>query len=433
MFEGRFNKIIIFCIYFSIFISSWVLFKDPAEFYIGYLLFIFLIPVFFIKFGLPKWTIIFLFLFLFGVFNIFMGNNTVALFLKVFIGLFLSYLFYYYVLVNFDFQIETLFKFYLKGAYIVSIIGLVQFVSYKIGFLPGYNYYWLFNKWGIVQGGNFGIRINSVFPEPTHFAAFISSAFFIAIYNLVNIRAPFYYNKFQSILVIAIYLLAFSGLGYICIILTLVVFLINYGFVRYLLLAIPVIGIVFNFVYNNVLEFQLRTDSTIEIFSSGKFAIGKTHGSSIILYNNFYITVENFKSNYLFGTGLGSHPIAAEKYSLTKHIETYGFQLNYADANSMFLRIVSETGLFGIIIVLWILFKCYLRKPEDDQRSLHWLISNALFVLILLNFFRQGHYFLNGFPFYIWLYIYNYLDYKKFKEKNLLSPNDNLDEGLQKI
>lgn len=415
MFEGKVNKIIIIGIYISIFVNSIVLFTSPFEFYIGYLVFIPLLPVFFFRHGLPKHLFyIFSFLFVTGLINVFWGNNTFPLFLKVFIGLFFAYLFYYYVFVEFKFNIDKLFKYYLFGAYLISIIGLFQFVSFQIGFKPGYDYTWFMNKGGImVPGGNFGIRIAAIFGEPTYFGAFISTAFFIAFYDLFTYKNPYYYSKIQSLLVIIVYFLNFSGLGYLGIMLTMLLLFINYGLIRYLLIAAPIILVIFSYIYNNVSEFRLRVDSTIEIFSTGQFSIGRTHGSTIVLYNNYHIATENFKSNFLFGTGLGSHPIAAEKHSITKDISTPGFNLNFSDANSMFLRILSETGLFGITLFFWILIKCYIRKPATNNYSYHWLISNGIFILIFLNLSRQGHYFLNGFPFYVWLYIYNYVDYKK--------------------
>ncbi|HRH11298.1 MAG TPA: hypothetical protein PLU73_07270, partial [Bacteroidia bacterium] len=65
-------------------------------------------------------------------------------------------------------------------------------------------------------------------------------------------------------------------------------------------------------------------------------------------------------------------------------------------------------------------FKGYIvRDPE--RPSNHWLISNAILVMILLNLFRQGHYFLNGFPFFVLLYLYNKIAYEKFRADNLLS------------
>jgi hypothetical protein len=41
--------------------------------------------------------------------------------------------------------------------------------------------------------------------------------------------------------------------------------------------------------------------------------------------------------------------------------------------------------------------------------------------MLLLNLFRQGHYFLNGFPFFVLLYIYNYYSYRKSLEQPVLS------------
>ena len=74
-------------------------------------------------------------------------DNTAEQFLKVFLGVFLSYSFYYAVVQEFDFNIEQLFKWYLFGAYIAALIGLFQFISFQIGFKPGFDFRWVLNKW----------------------------------------------------------------------------------------------------------------------------------------------------------------------------------------------------------------------------------------------------------------------------------------------
>jgi len=412
MFEGKLNKIIVFFIYVSIFINSYVLFKGPVDFYIGYVIIIVLLPVFIMRYGIPKYLFyIFSFLFLTGMYNIFAGNNTIPLFFKVFTGLFGSYLFYFYVILESDYDIENLFKYYLKGAYIVSIIGLIQFISFLLAFQPGYNFQWILNKWGVAAGGNFGIRINSIYAEPTYYAICISPAVFVAMYDIFS-KQPYYFSRRNSLLILVVYLLTFSGIGYVGFLLCIVLFLLNFGLIRYFIIFIPILIMVFYLMYNNVSEFRTRYDGFIHVFTTGTFSVGKTHGTAISTYNNFHIALENFKSNYLFGTGIGSHPIAAEKYSLTKHIAQEGLQQNYLEGNSMLIRIGSETGLFGLIICMFIIFKYYvIRDAEKD--SYHWMISNAVLVLILLNLIRQGNYFLNGFPFFVYLYYFNYQLYKK--------------------
>ncbi len=401
--SSRKNIIIILFIYLSIFISSFVFFKEPFEFQFGYLIYIVLLPGFISKYGYNRnMLLIFMVLLLSGLFNIFIGNDTAALFFKVFTGLVLSYFFYYYVVLEFKFDIEQLFKWYLLGSYVASLVGLFQLGSYLIGFQQGYNFNWILNKWGVSPGGFLGIRINSIFSEPTHLATVLSAAFFVAIYNLMR-KETYYLNRFKSLVVAATYLLSFSGVGQFGIFLVVLFMAISYGLARYIIFIIPLVFVFFTFLYNNVDEFRERYDSLTGLFNGEEFQLGKTHGSSYILYNNYRVTIENFKENFMFGGGIGSHPIAFAKHSIAKDIKVQGFNNNSADANSMILRLISETGLFGSIIFLYITFKCYVRRNEDYE-TYHWLVSNSLIIMILLNLFRQGHYFLYGFPFFVTLH-----------------------------
>ncbi|MBL7935969.1 MAG: hypothetical protein JNM51_09220, partial [Bacteroidia bacterium] len=393
--------------------------KEPFEFYVGYIIYVALLPGFVIRFGFNRnMFFIFLILFVTGLVHVLLDNNSSAQFFKVFIGLFLSYFFYYYVVLELDYDVEQLFKWYLKGAYITSILGIFQFIFFQIGYVSGYRFFNVFNKWGIITGGNFGIRVNSVFAEPTHLGAVLSSAFFIALYNLMR-KETFGLTRFQSIIVVITYLLSFSGLGQVGIFLSFIFLAISFGLIRYIFVLIPIVILLFNFLYNNVSEFKDRLDSTFGLFFGGeKFELGKTHGSSFILYNNYVVAFENFKSNFLFGTGIGSHPTAFERYSIAKDISVWGFNLNSADANSMFLRLVSETGLFGVLIFLIIMVKCYVKR-DINHLTYHWLVSNSILIMILLNLFRQGHYFLNGFPFFVIIYYYNSVSYNNYKEITL--------------
>ena len=410
--------LITFFIYLSIFIQSYIFFKEPFEFQFGYLIYILLLPGFFRRHKLSRpLVLIFLILLIVGIVNVLFDNNTVELFLKVFTGMSLSYFFYYYVLVQFEFNIQQLFKWYLNGAYICSLIGLIQFISFLIGFKYGYNFHYInLNKWGLTFGGNFGIRINSIFCEPAHLAGILSAAFFISLYNLTK-KESVYINKFKSIVIVAVYILSFSSLAQTGILVSILLLFLSYGIVKYLILVVPLILIAFNFIYDNVPEFKQRYDSVISLVQGEKFIIGKTHGSSFILYNNYVVATENFKTNFLFGTGIGSHAFAFNIHSLSRDIKQKGFDSNSADANSMFLRLMSETGLFGIIIFIYIIITGYVKR-DPKRLTYHWLISNAILLMILLNLFRQGHYFLYGFPFFLFLYYFNGAAYKDLVNGN---------------
>lgn len=419
--QNRKNFWIVIFIYLSVFINSFVFFKEPFEFYFGYLIYIALLPGFIFRFGFNKnMFYIFLILLITGIIHVLLGNNTSGQFFKVYIGLFLSYFFYYYVVLELDYDIEQLFKWYLKGCFIASLIGVFQFVSFIIGFKQGYNFTWILNKWGLITGGNFGIRINSIFAEPTHLGAVLSAAFFVSLYNLIR-KDTYGLSRLQSLVIVGVYVLSFSGLGQVGIFLSFIFLAVSFGLVRYIILLIPIVIFSFNFLYNNVNEFRERLDSTLGLFVNEEaFELGKTHGSSFILYNNYKVALENFKSNFLFGTGIGSHPTAFDRYSIAKEIKQWGFNLNSADANSMLLRLISETGIFGVSIFFIIMIKCYVKR-DVNYLTYHWLISNGILIMILLNLFRQGHYFLNGFPLFVILYYFNAVSYREYKNVNQIS------------
>src|SRR6202041_1164387 len=96
-------------------------------------------------------------------------------------------------------------------------------------------------------------------------------------------------------------------------------------------------------------------------------------------------------------------------------VKIKGFDNNSADANSLLLRLMSETGLTGLFFMLAIVVQCFVGNDGIDNK--YWIISGAILVLILLYLFRQGNYFVNGFPFFIWLYYYNKKNYLEEKEK----------------
>ncbi len=401
---GRFA---IISILLTLFLSSYVLFKSPFEGYVTYLFMVIFFPFYISKFGIPALpVVIFTPLLISGLIYIQTLDNTDVLFLKIFLGFFSSVLFYRYVLQAFEYDVSRLFGYYMKGAVVVSLIGLIQIASYQVGFSPGYDFSWILNKWGLSPGG-LGIRLNSIVSEPAQFAAVVGPAFFVSAYNLV-FRKNHFIKRRATIIIIIAYSLTFSTLGILGISLTVIILVINYGFLRYVLIVGPILYFGLNYAYDNIDEFRVRFDGVVTTFSDeGEESKSYTdvHGSSFVLYNNYVIASENFKRNPLFGTGLGSHPIAFERFSLTKNARVLQVDFNKADANSMFLRLMSETGLYGLIVMLGIVIRNFVMRRNAINEE-NWLISGATLLIILIYLMRQGHYFLNGLPFFIWLYYY---------------------------
>jgi len=72
----------------------------------------------------------------------------------------------------------------------------------------------------------------------------------------------------------------------------------------------------------------------------------------------------------------------------------------------------------GIIFILVFISKFYVVRSRKHPESQHWIIGSAVLVIIILYLLRQGNYFINGFPIFMWIYYYNYVDFhNKFGSK----------------
>ena len=410
------NRTATIAIYSTLFLSSIVLFKSPFEFYLPYFVVILFLPFLAGRHRFPNEVVkIFFPLLVFGLISVYIGDNTIGQFMKIFVNLTVSAIFYNYVLQAYEFNVVRLTEYYMKGAYIVSLIGLFQVFSHAIGFTAGYDYSWILNKWSAHVGGGSGIRLNSIFSEPSYFGGSIAPAFFIATYNLLFNKNKFF-SRTKGLVVILAYLLTFSTVAYAGVFIVMVVFLINFGFVRYVVVFVPVAIFSFGYLYANVFEFRQRIDGLTGLYSGSATSAFDVHGSSFVQFNNFHIAFENFKNNPLFGTGLGSHVTAYERYSLA---EEFGgiYDFNSQDANSMALRLMSETGLFGLVFILIFIIKFFVLRDPGRVREENWLISGAMLTIILLQLFRQGNYTYNGFLFYMWVYYFNALANHERTEK----------------
>jgi len=406
-----FRRISIFLIFASLYGYSYLLSKSVFEFYLAYVIFIIYFPFFFVKFGVPKWPVlIFVPLFFSGLLYCFIDLNTTQQFFKTFIGFFAACMFYHYVVQSFDFDIREIYGYYMTSAYIITLLGLLQIVSYFVGFTPGYNWKFILNKWSPTYGG-IGLRMQSVLSEPAYFAAVLAPAFFTSLYNVTR-REPLYLSKFKNLVIVLVFPLTYSSLGILAIFLAIILLLINFGFFRYFFVFLPILILSFDYAYKNVDEFRERWDGTFEIYTTENIYDYDIHGSSFVLYNNSHVAYENFKRNPIFGTGLGSHPTAFDKYTLTNIEGAVQIDFNKMDANSMFLRLMSETGLYGLSIMILLLFRCWIFKggAMDDAT---WVISNSLALIIVIYLLRQGHYFINGFPLFLWLFYYLHVENKR--------------------
>ncbi|MBO9634029.1 MAG: hypothetical protein J7578_13015 [Chitinophagaceae bacterium] len=377
------------------------------EVYLFYVPVLFLLPIFFRHAKYSKELLIVLILMgISSLYGVVTERNTFDNFLKIYLSIVILYSFYYYAVAYNNFDVFPLFVKYVYFARIVTVIGALQMISYLIGFKPGANLNWFFNKWSYVEAGGW-LRVNSIIAEPSQLAFVLAPAIFIAIYNLTN-KKKYFFNLFTSLLILVITVLTFSTHAYIVLVLCVIIILMRRVSLGKSLVFLSVLTALLVLIYNNVEMVRIRLDDSFMIANdynkmANSYQLSRLNTSSFTLYNNALVSIKSFESSPLVGSGLGSHSISFDKYSLTNQYYLPFQDFNKQDANSLGLRIMSELGLLGLGIFLYILIKFRVKRTARDEV---WIISHSILVMMLAALLREGHYFISGVPLFIFIYIY---------------------------
>jgi hypothetical protein len=341
--------------------------------------------------------------------NIALNRVTSLNLFKQLIGISLHSLVFYMLLKLNNFEIKRLFIIYLRIAIFVAIIGIFQEILYlskfkELLFVIEKNS----TNWSLTsRDANTFLRINSIMPEPFSFCLAMMPACFVAFLSIFSKKYQFYSFR-SSLIIIIVFLLSFSTVGYFGLILSLILIIFNQFKKKAILIKFAIIIFLLPFaIYFNSPEFKERMDS-ISNFFPGRFEIKNLNKTSYTLYMNYLVTKNVLKKNPFFGNGLGSHEISFRNFERNIKIPNPNeFEiLNERDAGSLFLRLLSETGSLGLISFIYFIFKFSVRKKLEND-DYFWAINNSIMVLFFMRLIHQGNYISEGFFFFFWLYYFS--------------------------
>ncbi|MFH1309482.1 MAG: O-antigen ligase family protein [Candidatus Omnitrophota bacterium] len=338
--------------------------------------------------------------------NIILGNNTVTLLMKQTVGIILSaFIFYILIRIN-EYDMKKLFNIYLNIAFIVALVGIFQGVSFLIGFKPGYDYSWFLSHWRVNPNPQLGgIRISSILVEPSQFCNVMIPAIFVSITSLFNIGYKFI-GKRKAIIFILPFLFTFSSMGFLSILVVFILLGYNYFNIKNMIMAGAAVLACLCLFYFSVDAFRTRLDDSIRLVK-GEVAPEITNLSTFALYSNARVAFSSFINNPFFGAGLGSHEENYYKYiGEVVNVDKVKDFVNVKDSGSLFLRLLSETGFLGVLVIFIFVFKFYLKRRSDPTEYL-WMINNAVATIFFMRLVRNGHYFNEGFFFFIWMYYFS--------------------------
>lgn len=391
----------------------------------AYVIIVILMSFFFVKKKLVinrQITLFFLLLLLFSFISVFKENASVYLVFRSFAGLLAIHmvLFSYFKFYNYDYQ--KIFRHYIIIALISSYVGIFQEISYLAGFVPGYDFSWFLIglRTQVIEdmsGGGPIMRISSLFSEPGYLAAALTPAGFLAIHNLIT-GSRTYLKRMEAFFILVALMLTFSSLGYSGMILSLL-FNLNWRILKKAFIPVVFMFILIFIVMSNIAFFQSRVSGIWSSLVEDDSLTGYENASSLIIAVNYNIAKDNFLKRPLIGSGFDSYQIVSQESIETMYMNDslrnfIGWMdpkdMMYEDGGTMYFRVITEFGLFGICSVLWFVYVNKVKEVKTDYS----LLQKMCIVFFLTYSLRTGQYI----RFELWYFIGFYYCIKKYYDMN---------------
>lgn len=290
------------------------------------------------------------------------------------------------------YSIEKIWGNYLKVGVIFSYLAIFQGIIYyllKINiFIKPYNI------WGIDRSYLLSknlIQVTSLSGEPGMFAQVLLP---VVIFTLEKILKKKKLNL-NDIIVLIAYLWTFTAIAFfsigIYIVLKLIILIKNKqvgSIFKFIIISFIIVGMVLNKIKTEMLERKIM-ESFNAILNLNRIDYQKLNLSSFALFSNIKAAINS--NNYILGNGLGSIKEVYYKYfHLTEH---FAYGLNSEDGYSLAVRIFSEFGIIGIMVIGYIIIK------NIKNSSKYWKLSTinlSVTIGIISYLIRGGSYFMQG-------------------------------------
>ena len=373
------RKYILYSTILLIFLDT-VIFSTSVDIKTFYFILLFNFPCVLLtwNFKLPKIYIITLtYLWISGLLEVVFGPDMFSLYLKEVMGITITSSYFY---LFFKYQKRSpgeIFDLYARASVWVCIFGILLSSIESLvmhAFVP----------------------VKSILIEPSDFAIVMLPAFY---YYASAEKTREHRRRMWTIL--AAILLSVSSVGILGIFLSVALLLRRKSWG--LFFAPVLVGVLFVFTYASSEHFRLRVDDTVQ--SASTLDVSDANPSTYALLSNAYVAARALQERPIFGYGVGGHVVAHSKY-LGDLLGPVGLaddtiiNLNDRDANSLFLRAMSEFGLVGIALIIFFIVKFW-----TSGNTINSNISTAIFIYFCMILLRSGKWFNPEVYFFVWIYV----------------------------
>lgn len=326
--------------------------------------------------------------------------------LQQYVLLTLYILIYYSLLSQQKANIEGLFIVYLKVAKVIGFLGFAELCIYAATHIDIFS----FTLWAKTnaEAAPHIIRVHATLAEGGYYGTILSP--FIAY--IILYKDKFHvYKRWQLVIIFISLICSVSAIAYLTFAVCLATILyrkVGKGLLLKVVSIAALIGVIAFFASDskeNESEqgfggLTVRFQQTATALSSlnNIYVIESLNNSSYALLANTYVATH--APLRWTGTGLGTHKL---NYHAVYQSNRPLYGLNDEDGYSLFNRLLSETGILGLLVYIVFLFK---------YRSKQSMINTCVLFYLLGTFIRGGNYFVYGMIFYNMLYYFSYKNTK---------------------
>lgn len=292
-------------------------------------------------------------------------------------------------------SIIMVFELYVKFTFWTAMFGIVQVLLSYLGVF--------------VLTASVG-RLDSIAYEPSHYAALLLPALVYTFFNQRRYKMHFFVMLFALIL-------TYNLTAYL-------VFLAIFTFVTvhplYVLVTVPVgYYIFFNILPDFSRNFNIRFSDTLATLSGEKDILTSSievNATTLSFYSNYEVAKYTLTYNPLSGGGIGGHEeMYYRHFENTSFVSNYYYGLNAKGAHSLSIRVLSELGIVGSILYIYLLLKNLILF----KKGVHYTIAIACVSHFLCKFFKLGGYIDYGTPFFFTILILNARSFRALQPQKL--------------
>jgi O-antigen ligase len=192
----------------------------------------------------------------------------------------------------------------------------------------------------------------------------------------------------------------------------------------YIFITVPIAYyLFFNVLPTFSTNFNLRFNDTFSTLSGANDIFSsrlQVNSTTLSLLSNFEVAKFTLSQNPLTGGGIGGHEeMYFRRFGNTSFSSNYYYGLNAKAAHSLSIRILSELGLIGSALYIYVLVKNLVFSRDTAQ----YAISIGCLSHFLCKSFKLGGYIDYGTPFFFTILILNARAFRRLYPQKLVSAD----------